>query len=297
MTQKSKFSYVLLVATCKYKESLVDQVNKLYDVPCLIVIVVNGNDSIIVFDKYKQADIPQNCTIIHSPLKGKSNALNFFLSTISDSDLFIIFTDDDVSFPKSTVFKYIDNVEKFGKGFYYGGGVDVLIKEPLNKDLIKYYPNSIKGLSEDSLIEEKKFLGCNWGAFAEDLIRAGCFNPLFGPGSITQATGQEKSMMESLVRLGVKPLPIYGARVKHIAPDGCWKPEWLLYRRFRKGVRNGLKNYKMLMVLIPLMLIRIIASRAWDRRLKIEELKGMLHSIMFIRRKLMSKLLKTDMCL
>ncbi len=285
MVQKTKYSYVLLVATSNYMESLVSQINKLKDIPGSIVVVVNGKDCESVYEKYNQANTSENCSIIRSPLKGKSNALNYYLQTVADANLFFIFTDDDILFPKEVVVKYINAVEEQGEGYFYGGGVDVVREKRLYDNREKYYPKSITGLSEKELVEHKRFLGCNWGAFAKDIKLAGFFNPLYGPGSITGAVGQERVMMNDLKTLGILPYPIRDARVTHIAPEESGSKEWLHNRIYRQGVFYGLQTPLKAFFAVPYWLLHCFTMSKESRLIRFHWLLGVVNSFRYLTRR------------
>lgn len=279
-----KYKYVLLIATSYYKKTIVDSINKviLKSESLTVVVVLNSDNNHLLFKKYTESFNSDCCKVLISPQKGKSSALNFYLKSIDDQDVFIIFTDDDIVFPSETINKYMVNVEKIGKGFFYGGGVDVFIEKHPPEELYSFYPDSIKGLSEQVLLTKKQFLGCNWGAFATDLINAGYFNPLYGPGSITRATGQERVMMNRLLAMGVKPVAIMNARVIHIAPKDCITPEWLLERRLRNSIKYGLQKPYMLPLSISKKIGKVLLSKGIRRMIAYSELLGLLISVKYI---------------
>jgi hypothetical protein len=282
-----KFNYTMMIATDRYKDSLVGLVKPLSEVPMLkTIVVVNSRNSEEEVSKYKSVVRSSSVIFNGIPEPGKSKALNHLLRDINDPNTFILFTDDDIVVPAENIGKYISEVERLGRGFFYGGGVDVVCTTAVPEERLRFYPASIRGVSEQELPKLKLFLGCNWGAFAEDMQKAGYFNPYFGPGSITGSVGQETNMMRKLLRLGLKPSPIFNCRVTHFAPENYHTDAWLLRRKYREGINHGLLYKSDVGRTILKKVPGIFRGNPLRRKINLHFVRGLIHSLKYYFHKL-----------
>lgn len=169
----------------------------------------------------------------------KSVALNAGLE-MCDSDL-IFLTDDDVEIPRGLLRTYQTAGEKSKSGVFYGGPTKAQFEVTPEPWLRTLLPLSARG-SEDASdsVSPGLFIGFNWAAYKEDLMKAGGFNPSFGPGSTTGATGQESEMQRRLMAIGCRGEFIVNAVVSHYVPVERCSKDWLIKRAFRQGVEKGL---------------------------------------------------------
>ena len=177
---------------------------------------------------------------LHHERGNKSEALNRVLEILSDG--LVVFFDDDVRFSPTVLTDYAAAANADNPGCWFAGptGVDYETEPP---DWLKrHLPPSAKGWEwgGGKTFDRPDAMGFNWAAFAADLRRAGRFNPDFGPGSPTGATGQESEMMSRLLAAGVSGRYLHGARVWHYVPGERCAPQWALSRTYRNNIRSAL---------------------------------------------------------
>ena len=201
------------------------------------------------------------CTYLYVDEGNKSVALNHALEIVGDS--FVVFLDDDVRVSESLVESYVNATRKFGTGHFFGGGMLVDYETPPAEWLLEHLPPSAKGwLPEtyEGVCPGLWFMGCNWGGYAEDIRRAGAFDCNVGPGGTSGGTGQEASMQQKLVSIGVKPVFLEDALVWHFVPDSRSSVSWTLERAFKNAITTGLTNVEFRqgrsLARIPLWLVR-----------------------------------------
>jgi GT2 family glycosyltransferase len=171
----------------------------------------------------------------------KSLALNAALETI-DADPLIVFTDDDVRFRSDFLRVYDQAIQRFDRGWMFGGTVEIDYEgEPPPDWLRLRLPASVTGfkLADKETEYHKDVLGANFAAFGEDLRDAGGFSPRRGPG--TASTGQETDMQHRLLARGVRGLFLPDAVVWHYVPSDRSTPQWALERADRKGFAEGVQ--------------------------------------------------------
>jgi glycosyltransferase involved in cell wall biosynthesis len=181
------------------------------------------------------------CQYRFDPIANKSIALNLALREIQNG--FIFFTDDDVRFHPDVLRAYESAAGDLASGSFYGGAVDIDYETEPPRWLTEYLPSSAVGWKPDygfGNISKADFLGCNWAAFAADILAAGGFNPDRGPGSRSGSVGQEKDMQRRLLRTGARAVYIPNALVWHYVPAVNCSPQWALRRAYRNGIMNGL---------------------------------------------------------
>lgn len=205
-----------------------------------IHIVENGSH--LLDEQALQVQFPHVSIKLHTLTKPhKGLALNFVLRAIPES--FCIFFDDDVRVAKKTVKQYIDAAHKRGVGHYFGGPTGAIYQEQPPTWMQPFFPPSVRGfnLGEDEKeVKEGYFMGFNWAAYSSDILHAGGFDPLFGPGSELGASGQENTIQRKMRGLGLKAIYLPACRVQHVVPADRCSPEWLADRLERQGIEAGL---------------------------------------------------------
>jgi glycosyltransferase involved in cell wall biosynthesis len=173
---------------------------------------------------------------LHSPRPNKSDALNVALAQIGNGLVFL--TDDDVRFDRNVLmaFARADAAHKTERA-YFGGVVEVDYEEPPPPWLISMLPSSARGYRPNG----HHFIGNNWAARAEEIRSLGGFNPEFGPGSPTGATGQESEMQDRLFAAGFLPVPVEDAIIWHFVPKERCSVDWTVARAYRTGMKDGLR--------------------------------------------------------
>ncbi|MGW8268751.1 MAG: glycosyltransferase family 2 protein, partial [Longimicrobiales bacterium] len=171
----------------------------------------------------------------------KSHALNAALEALPDQ--LVVFLDDDVRFEPDLFEHYHAFGVERGPGTFFGGPVACDYEVEIPEWLLEFLPASVRGWtlgSEVQEVVEPGLLGFNWAAFVSDLKEAGGFDPRFGPGSPTGATGQESEMQTRLMARGATGLFLPGARVWHYVRAFQADPAWCLRRNFRTGIEKAL---------------------------------------------------------
>lgn len=175
---------------------------------------------------------------VHSSRANKSEALNVALQGLPGSALCVMI-DDDIRVAPGFMEAYVAAYAEHGDRAFYGGPCDVDYEVAPDPDLIPFFPPSAKGIGIERLIEKKYFLGCNWAASAGVLRAAGGFDPLYGPGSPTGATGQETELQGRLRARGLVMAAVPEALVWHYVPADRSSRQWLVERLYRVGRSAG----------------------------------------------------------
>ena len=175
---------------------------------------------------------------MYSEPANKSLALNLGLQSCDDGLVFM--TDDDVRIEADVLSAYRAAAEEYGPGHYFGGPTVAEYEADPGEKMKGLLPVSARGLSKESLVGATSFLGFNWAAFKQDMVKTGGFDPRFGPGSTTGATGQESAMQRRLLSLGCHPVPLYDAVVAHMVPSERSTPEWIISRAYKHGIESAL---------------------------------------------------------
>lgn len=183
-----------------------------------------------------------NLRYIYLPVGNKSNALNSVLEMAENCLSF--FADDDVRFDPGILEAYTEASTGKDSGQFYGGPFDVDYVRPPEEWLIEFLPLSAVGWSlgnEPRYVKKGNlFIGFNWAAYTEDLIRIGGFSVDHGPGSKTGAVGQETQMQGRLLDSGINGLYVPRAKVWHYVPPERCSPHWAAMRAYRWGIQGGL---------------------------------------------------------
>jgi len=182
----------------------------------------------------------------HCKEKGKSRALNILIRELGLG--LVVFLDDDVRLESDVVLHYSRAAAIFGRGCFFGGPISADYEEVPVSHVESLLPISARGwdlgLEADGVaIDRPRFLGCNWAAWAEDVVRLGGFNELCGPGAATGATGQETDMQTRMLRSGLRGRYVAKARVAHFVPASRSNSAWIINRAERngKGLKQSLK--------------------------------------------------------
>jgi len=209
----------------------------------------DGYEELVVIENGSRAgaerlveDLPKelNARYMHRERGNKSYALNEALYTIDDG--LVVFFDDDVRVSAGVLVAYAEAARSQGRGVFFGGPVKVDRKAEPPDWLTPLFPHSVRGYDLETSRMGDKYIGFNWAAFSQDLKEQGGFDPRFGPGCPTGATGQESDMQQRLIESGCVGMDVPEAVVRHYVPEGNMTLRWLLHRRFRGGIRVGLES-------------------------------------------------------
>jgi GT2 family glycosyltransferase len=173
---------------------------------------------------------------LHVERANKSHALNVALETMADG--LVVFFDDDIRLEPGALDAYA-RAAAAGPGHFFGGPFGVDYEVPPAAWLLPHLPFSARGVRFDEGERPDDYLGCNWAARKADLLRVGGFDPAFGPGSTSGASGQEAEMQWRLRAAGLVPFDVPGALVWHFVPRTRCSPSWAAGRRYRKGIAMG----------------------------------------------------------
>lgn len=171
----------------------------------------------------------------------KSNALNKALEQV-ESDL-VFFTDDDVRLHPQILLAYEKAAEGYQKEAFFGGPVKVDREEDPPAWMESLLPYSARGYDLKNERMKSGYLGFNWAAFAEDIKKLGGFDPRFGPGSTTGASGQESDMQIRMRDEGFMEVDVMDAIVWHKVPLSRCNEKWLQKRFFKVGISKAVKKY------------------------------------------------------
>jgi hypothetical protein len=171
------------------------------------------------------------------PSPGKNRAMQQVLPELGD-DL-LLFLDDDIRIEADLLARYVAVAGSHGPGHYFGGSVEPEYEQEPPAWLKQRLPHSAVGFVPEE--GQWQFLGANFAAFAEDVRRAGGFDPRFGPGAVragtpTNPVGSEASLQRQLCSVGVVPVPVPEALVWHWVPADRCTAAWALQRARRKGI-------------------------------------------------------------
>ena len=173
----------------------------------------------------------------------KSNALNEYISTLNTNSLLFL-TDDDIRFGKMILMDFANAAQEIVNGVVFGGALKVQSDIQPKPELASFYPSSVVGFPKPGQTISKNpiFLGANWAAFSEDIMRLGGFDPRFGPGSPLGATGQESQMMRKMKAAGFDFRFLPEAVVWHQVSPRQHSNPFLVNRWYRSGVESGIRD-------------------------------------------------------
>lgn len=205
-----------------------------------LVVIENGSQT---GAKRVVEDLPArtNARYMHREQGNKSNALNAALETIDEG--LVTFFDDDIQVYPHALSAYSTTAREHGLGYFYGGSVRVDREDGFPDGCADKFPVSTKGYDASDRVGRNGmvFLGFNWAAFKEDLERVGGFNPLLGPGSpVGTSVGDETDLQQRMMELGMEPVAVSEALVRHHVPEEHTTYWWLLKRKYHVGISNGI---------------------------------------------------------
>lgn len=236
---------VIIIPTCQRGELLERTLQCLVDADLpdsvsRVVVVENGKKDEA---ETKTAKFAGRLPIeyLYTPVGSKCAALNLALESCQGE--FVVFFDDDVRIDPACVRAYADAAAGKAGGEFYAGkcNVDYDVEPP---EWLKHYlPFSAKGWSYGDKVRELNeplALGFNWAAFADDIAKAGSFNPDIGPGRLI-SIGDETDLQRIMLSQGTKGVYLPAALVWHHVPADRCSTEWTLERNRRMGLLVGRK--------------------------------------------------------
>ncbi len=180
---------------------------------------------------------------VYLSIGNKSLALNTVLETLED--VFIVFFDDDIRLDPGILEAYADAADGIESGQFFGGPFDVDYVEPPPEWLKAFLPRAAVGWSigtEPRWIQKgEAFMGFNWAAFSTDIKRLNGFSIAHGPGSTTNAVGQETEMEGRLMADGVRGRYVPAALVWHFVPPQRCSKQFASSQSYRWGIQGGLR--------------------------------------------------------
>lgn len=197
--------------------------------------------------------------VLRVELGNKSAALNAGLGLLSREAL-VIFFDDDVLVPEGVVAAYASEARRRGPGHYFGGPTTARFEVPPSEAVARLLPDSARGLSYGDTARTGKdfFLGFNWAAFRSDIAAAGGFDPRFGPGSSTGATGQESDAQRRLRARGGRSVYIPQCLVTHLVPPERCSEAFVHARAVKNGLKLGYMTRENPLDSLPLVGVRLL---------------------------------------
>ena len=184
-----------------------------------------------------------NIRYTYLPTGNKSLALNTVLAEIDDS--LIVFFDDDVRMDPDVLEAYAE--ASYGKESreFYGGPFQVDYVMPPPAWMTEILPKAAVGWSlgdkPKRIRKGQAFMGFNWAAFSNDLKKLNGFSVDHGPGSKTNAVGQETEMEGRLMDSGIIGYYVPLAMVWHYVPHERCSIKFASSQAYRWGIQGGLK--------------------------------------------------------
>jgi GT2 family glycosyltransferase len=236
---------IIIIPTCQRGELLVRTLQCLVDADLpdslkRVVVVENGKKDEA---EAKVARFAGKLPVeyLYSPVGSKCAALNLALESCDGE--FVVFFDDDVRIDPGCVRAYAEAAKGKSSGEFYAGKCNVDYDVPPPEWLKHYLPYSAKGWCYGETIRELNeplALGFNWAAFADDIKKAGSFNPDIGPGRLI-SVGDETDLQKVMLDQGVKGVYLPAGLVWHHVPADRCSTEWTLERNRRMGLLVGRK--------------------------------------------------------
>ena len=236
---------VIIIPTCQRGELLVRTLQCLVDADLpdsvtRVIVVENGKKDEA---EAKAASFSGKLPVeyLYTPVGSKCAALNLALESCDGE--FVVFFDDDVRIDPGCVRAYAEAAKGKTCGEFYAGKCNVDYDVPPPEWLKHYLPYSAKGWCYGEAIRdlnEPLALGFNWAAFADDIKKAGSFNPDIGPGRLI-SIGDETDLQRVMLDQGVKGVYLPAGLVWHHVPADRCSTEWTLERNRRMGLLVGRK--------------------------------------------------------
>jgi GT2 family glycosyltransferase len=208
------------------------------------VFVINNGRELLhgELNELHRVDCAAQVECLQVACRNKSLALNAAVQEIRDPNSWVILLDDDVTASPQLLEEYIAAFAQHAPSekVYFGGGCcSDVAKQEIEEQLQPHVPLCVSGLDIDSYgkaLPEWFFLGFNWALPYRAFADVGLFNPAFGPGSPSHATGSETEFQRRLFKAEYLPIFLPRAKVTHRIQDHGITLRWLLRRKFRNGV-------------------------------------------------------------
>ena len=132
-------------------------------------------------------------------------------------------------------------------GAFYGGPIAAEYEgERPPAWLLPLLPRSAAGWQlatpEKLVIEKPEFIGPNFAAFADDLLRVGGFDARLGPGGHMISPGEDTEIQERLLAAGVRGYYVSDAGMRHCVRTGGATVEFAVQRAQRNGIYWGISR-------------------------------------------------------
>jgi GT2 family glycosyltransferase len=182
---------------------------------------------------------------LYSAPANKSLALNRALRRHAGS--LVLFTDDDVRFAPTTLTAYSAAAAGCRGGEFYGGPIVPDYEASAPPEWLRpYLPRSAGGwqlpVSQKTAIRKAEFIGPNFCAFADDVLRVGGYDTRLGPGRQMASPGEDTEIQERLLRHGVAGYYVPDAAMHHWVRAGNVTTQFALQRAERNGIYWGISQ-------------------------------------------------------
>ena len=206
---------------------------------CLVVENGTPSGAEVVVSTATEAHPEAGFRYLHHGRANKSAALNAALATVA-SDSLCVFFDDDIRVEPSALMAYAEEARRHpGRDVFFGGPFGIDYEDEPPEWVRQLLPWSAKGADAESICRSNMFMGFNWAVVASAILDLGGFDPNFGPGSPTGATGQESNMQNRLRASGFSAVCVPGALVWHHVPTSRSGFRWALRRKYKGGLEWG----------------------------------------------------------
>jgi GT2 family glycosyltransferase len=95
-------------------------------------------------------------------------------------------------------------------------------------------------------IERPEFIGPNFAAFADDILRVGGFDPRLGPGRQMASPGEDTEIQARLLAHGVRGYYVPDAAMQHFVRAGSTTLQFAAHRAERNGIYWGIEHAQQL---------------------------------------------------
>jgi glycosyltransferase involved in cell wall biosynthesis len=209
-----------------------------------VIVIENGARSGLA-QVVAEFGAEQRFKYLYSAPANKSLALNYALDLVREG--LCVFTDDDVVVPRGTLVAYARAGNDYSAGRFFGGPiVPDYEAEPPAEWLRPYLPRSAAGWRLDTQsvteIQRPEFIGPNFAAFAEDILRVGGFDPRLGPGRQMASPGEDTEIQARLLASGVRGFYVSEAAMQHFVRAGSTTLEFAVHRAERNGIYWGIER-------------------------------------------------------
>jgi len=182
---------------------------------------------------------------LYSEPPNKSLALNLALQGLGGA--LVVFTDDDVCVPAGTLVAYARAARHGCGGEFYGGPIIADYEDEAPPAwLLRHLPRSAAGWKLDTTaktpISQPEFIGPNFAAFADDVLRVGGFDTRLGPGRHMVSPGEDTEIQERLLAHGIPGYYVPDAAMRHFVRRGAASPAFAVERAERNGIYWGISQ-------------------------------------------------------